>query len=53
MAQPWRPALHLTVTLPLLFGKPFEEYMVTTSTTSFGQVDGGEAETRIISATTT
>jgi hypothetical protein len=47
MSQPWRPALHLTVTLPLLYGKPFEEFMVTTRITSIGQVEGSEAETRI------
>lgn len=40
MAQPWRPALHLTVTLPLLFGKPFEEYMVITRVTGYSQVEG-------------
>jgi hypothetical protein len=40
MAQPWRPALNLTVTLPLLFGKPFEEHMVTTRIAMHGQIDG-------------
>jgi len=40
MAEPWRPALHLRMTLPLLFDKPFEEFMVTTSIASYGLVEG-------------
>ena len=45
MNQHWRPALHLTVTLPLLFDKAFEEFMVTTSIAQHGQIGStGAAE---------
>lgn len=48
MGQPWRPALHLTVTLPLVFGKPFEDFMVTTTIAEHGQIgSAGAAEVRI------
>ena len=48
MGEPWRPSLNLTVTLPLLFDKAFEEFMVTTRVAEHGQIGGtGAAEARI------
>ncbi len=44
MSQPWRPALHLTVTLPLLYTSQAAGEMVTTTITEYRRSGGGEAE---------
>lgn len=48
MGQPWRPAVHLTVTLPLLYTSQEAGEMVTTTLTEYLQGgSAGEAEVQI------